>query len=60
MFKEVYVKAGGRNELLTAETYRDAKAMATDFQETKKMFYSHLQKSRYGQWVSKPLEQELF
>ena len=60
MFKDICAKAGGKNEFLSAETYRDAKAMATDFQETKKKFYSYLQKSKYGQWVSKPMEQELF
>ena len=58
-FKEMASKAG-RPELVDVETYRDAKKMATDFQEAKQKLYDHFRSSRYGGWVSKPMEQEMF
>ncbi|XP_020621427.1 double-stranded RNA-specific adenosine deaminase-like isoform X3 [Orbicella faveolata] len=58
-FKEIGAKAG-RPELVDVETYRDAKKMATDFQEAKQKLYDHFRSSRYGPWVSKPMEQEMF
>ena len=58
-FKEVVAKAG-RRELEDVETYRDAKKMATEFQEAKQKLYDHFRSSKYGSWVSKPMEQEMF
>ena len=58
-FKEICTKVG-REELLNAETYREAKNMATDFQEAKHKMYNYFRSSKYGPWVSKPIEQELF
>ena len=58
-FKEIGAKAG-RQELVDVETYRDAKKMATEFQEAKQKLYDHFRSSKYGPWVSKPMEQEMF
>lgn len=58
-FKEIGAKAG-RPELVDVETYRDAKKMATEFQEAKQKLYDHFRSSKYGPWVSKPMEQEMF
>ena len=58
-FKEIGTKAG-RPELVDVETYRDAKKMATEFQEAKQKLYDHFRSSKYGPWVSKPMEQEMF
>lgn len=58
-FKEIGAKAG-REELMNVETYRDAKKMATKFQEAKQKLYDHFRSSKYGPWVSKPMEQEMF
>lgn len=58
-FKETAAKVG-RQELINAETYSEAKKMATDFQEAKWKLFEHLRSLKYGSWVSKPLEQEMF
>jgi len=58
-FKEIVAKAG-RQELVDVETYRNAKKMATEFQEAKQKLYDHFRSSKYGPWVSKPTEQEMF
>ena len=58
-FKEIGVKVG-REELVNVETYSEAKKMATEFQEAKHKLYEYCRSSKYGLWVSKPMEQELF
>ena len=58
-FKEIAAKVG-RQELVNAETYGEAKKMATDFLEAKIKLCDYFKSSKYGQWVSKPLEQEMF
>lgn len=58
-FKEIAAKVD-RQELVNAETYREAKKMATDFQEAKIKLCDYFTSSKYGPWVSKPLEQEMF
>ena len=58
-FKEVCVKLGCQ-ELENAETYCEAKKMATDFQEAKRQLCDYFKSSKYGPWVSKPMEQEMF
>ena len=58
-FKELCQKSG-RQDLLNVETYREAKGMATEFQKAKHKMCEYFKKSKYGPWVSKPMEQELF
>ncbi|XP_078366206.1 uncharacterized protein LOC144650414 isoform X1 [Oculina patagonica] len=58
-FKEIGAKTG-REELVNVETYREAKKMATEFQEAKLKLYDYFKSSKYGPWVSKPMEQEMF
>ena len=59
MFKEVCAKAQ-RDDLLQSDTYREAKEKATDFQSAKRAMFEGFRKSKYGSWVSKPPEQEIF
>ena len=60
LFRQLCRKVPGCEKLLEAETYKEAKNLAEDFvrakQEMKKQFVS----SKYSQWVSKPMEQDLF
>ncbi|XP_029199446.2 LOW QUALITY PROTEIN: uncharacterized protein LOC114964269 [Acropora millepora] len=58
-FKEIAAKVG-RQELVNAESYSDAKKMATAFQEAKWKLFEHFRSLKYGAWVSKPIEQEMF
>ena len=58
-FKEIGAKAG-REELANVETYCEAKKMASEFQEVKRKLFEYFKSSRYGPWVSKPMEQEMF
>ena len=58
-FKEIAAKVGCQ-ELMNAETYREAKKMATEFQEVKRKLFVYFKSSKYGPWVSKPMEQEMF
>ena len=58
-FKEIGTKVG-REDLVNVETYSEAKKMATEFQRAKQMMYEYFSSSKYGSWVSKPMEQELF
>ena len=58
-FKEIGTKVG-REDLVNVETYSEAKKMATEFQRAKQMLYEYFSSSKYGSWVSKPMEQELF
>lgn len=58
-FKETAAKFG-RQELVNAESYSDAKKMATAFQEAKWKLLEHFRSLKYGSWVSKPIEQEMF
>lgn len=58
-FKEISAKLS-RQELMAAETYCEAKKMATDFQEAKRKLCDYFKSSKYGPWVSKPVEQEMF
>ncbi|EDO49999.1 predicted protein [Nematostella vectensis] len=58
-FKELCQRTD-REDLLHADTYSQAKQMAVEFQNAKRELFECFQKSRYGQWVSKPMEQEMF
>lgn len=59
LFKEICAKSQ-RDDLLNAETYREAKEKATGFQSAKRLMFECFRKSKYGSWVSKPAEQEMF
>lgn len=58
-FKEIGTKIG-REDLVNVETYSEAKKMAIEFQKAKQMMYAYFRSSKYGSWVGKPMEQELF
>lgn len=59
LFKGICSKAQ-RDDLLNSETYREAKDKATGFQSAKRLMFECIRKSKYGSWVSKPPEQEMF
>ena len=48
--------------LLEAATYREAKQMATEYQESKKVLFQHLHQSGCGSWelMKKPVEMSQF
>ncbi|XP_071795376.1 uncharacterized protein [Asterias amurensis] len=50
----------GRDDLLQAKTYHDAKGMAADFETAKKYMKESFKKGGYGVWIEKPVEEELF
>lgn len=60
MFRELCRKVPQFKQLLEAETYREAKSLADDFQRTKQEMKKQFKLSKYSQWVSKPMEQDLF
>eukprot|EP00117_Sycon_ciliatum_P015250 scpid52705/ scgid15180/ Double-stranded RNA-specific adenosine deaminase; 136 kDa double-stranded RNA-binding protein; Interferon-inducible protein 4; K88DSRBP len=53
-------KAAGRDDLLAAATYQEAKKGAGSFQEAKRALITHCRRKGYGPWVHKPVEQEQF
>ncbi|XP_048241779.1 uncharacterized protein LOC124116840 [Haliotis rufescens] len=58
-FKKVATRFG-RTVLLEAETYNKAKMMASDFQTAKSAMLKKFKENKYGPWVSKPVEEEMF
>ena len=58
-FKEICKKAN-RPDLLQAESYRQAKDMAAGYREAKQKMCGYFKKAKYGNWISKPIDQELF
>ena len=59
-FREVCGKGGERYAtLLELETYCEAKHAATEFQTAKKNMMERLRKGRFGNWLSKPAEQDM-
>lgn len=48
----------GHRQILDAQTYGNAKELATDYQKTKSMLYKRLQETGYGSWdlMKKPPE----
>lgn len=48
----------GHRQILEAQTYGNAKELATDYQKTKSMLYKRLQDTGYGSWdlMKKPPE----
>ena len=59
-FRGICSKAEKLKYLLEFETYREAKERADDFQKAKEVMFKQFRKSKYGTWVTKPREQELF
>ena len=49
-----------KQDLLSAQTYREAKEMATDFKTAKEAMLKKFKENKYGKWVSKPVEEEMF
>ena len=49
-----------RGDLLQAATYGQAKVMATAFQQAKAAVYKQFKVCSLGEWVSKPVEEEMF
>ena len=49
-----------RQDLQQAQTYREAKDMATDFNSAKQAMLKKFKENKYGKWVSKPIEEEMF
>ncbi|KAK3103361.1 hypothetical protein FSP39_018710 [Pinctada imbricata] len=49
-----------RQDLLDASNYNDAKLKANDFVSAKKVLFSKMAEYKYGPWVSKPVEEEMF
>lgn len=58
-FKKVCAKFG-RQDLQAAQTYREAKEMANDFKTAKEAMLKKFKENKYGKWVSKPFEEEMF
>ena len=58
-FKQLCQKLD-RQDLLSAATYNKAKMMATDFVAAKNVLVTKMAEYKYGPWVSKPVEEEMF
>lgn len=59
LFRDLCQKTD-RQDLLNVDTYREAKNSSKEFQEAKKLMFECFRKSKYGSWVSKPVDQEMF
>ena len=59
-FRELCRRAPGFQPLLNTESYKEAKSLAEDFCRCKKEMKAQFKTSKYSQWVSKPMEQDLF
>ena len=59
-FRELCRKAPEFHHLLNTESYKEAKSLAEDFCRCKKEMKAQFKASKYSQWVSKPMEQDLF
>lgn len=53
-------KMKNRTDLLENKSYKDAKELATSFQQAKQSLYQLCEKKGYGRWMRKPVEQEQF
>ena len=60
LFRQLCRNVPDSRHLLEAETYREAKTLAEDFQRTKQEMKKQFKSSKYSQWVSKPIDQDLF
>lgn len=59
-FREVISKNERCAFLLKVDTYREAKEQASDYQTAKKCIIRKFRAQRFGIWVRKPAEQEMF
>lgn len=59
-FRELCRRVPEYQHLLRVENYKEAKTLAEDFTRAKKEMKSQFRTSKYSQWVSKPMEQDLF
>jgi len=50
----------GRSDLLNASCYNKAKMAAKDFVLAKQIMVKKFAENKYGPWVSKPIEEEMF
>jgi len=53
-------KISGKQHLLGAGNYLDAKKLNAKYEEAKKTFRDLIKERGYGHWVTKPVEQGLF
>ncbi len=58
-FKQLCEKLG-RAELVQDKTYLESKRDATEFQQTKAIMVHKFKEAKYGPWVTKPVEEEMF
>ena len=58
-FREICAKVGNRGDLLELETYCEAKQAASDFQTAKRNMMERFKKGKFGNWLSKPAEQDM-
>jgi double-stranded RNA-specific adenosine deaminase len=59
-FRELCRRVPEFQHLLNAESYKEAKTLAEDFCRCKNEMKAQFKASKYSQWVSKPMEQDLF
>eukprot|EP00794_Sanderia_malayensis_P016706 gene16706-18400_t len=59
-FKQICAKTTILHHLMEFNTYREAKEHAQDFQKAKQVMNKQFTDSRFGTWVKKPRELELF
>ena len=58
-FKQLCDKSG-RVELVEGRTYHETKQGAAEFQQAKVLMVQKFKKMKYGPWVTKPIEEEMF
>ena len=59
-FRELCRRVPELQHLLNADSYKEAKTLAQDFCGCKKEMKAQFKALKYSQWVSKPMEQDLF
>jgi hypothetical protein len=59
-FLKLYRNHGGKRENFLQLSYADAKLLAKNYQLTKNQFLDHMLESKFGAWISKPIEQDSF
>ncbi|CAB4021841.1 double-stranded RNA-specific adenosine deaminase-like [Paramuricea clavata] len=59
-FRELCRRVPELQHLLKTDSYKEAKTLAEDFCRCKKEMKAQFKASKYSQWVSKPMEQDLF
>ena len=59
-FRELCRRVPEFQHLLNVDSYKEAKTLAEDFGRSKEEMKAQFKASKYSQWVSKPMEQDLF